>query len=355
MNSRKRRRTKFGILIIACFVIGVIVIGCTSTKSTSIIFVDKLGAKDVFRINDSVCTLSEANIYLTNLQDQYESVYGCDMWKTKCGDLTIEDYVKKTVIAQLAQIKSMALFSKQYNIELTQEEINTLNQAANEYFSSLSDEQAKAMGITLKDVVNAYTDYLLASKVYSSLTTETNTEVSDDEARIVTLQQIVINKYSLDQSGNKVPLTENEKTEAYKKASTILEKARNGEDFANLAENYSDNDICELSLGRGKLENSVEKIVFNMENDELSDIIETEDSYYIMKCINSYDIEATDSNKEVIIEQRKAKAFDEVYEVFVNGLASEFNDELWNAVTLGDDGDVKTVNFFDVYNQYFEE
>lgn len=353
MNSRKRRRTKFGFIIIACLLIGVIVIGCTS-RSTSIIFVDKLGAKDVFRINDSVCTLSEANIYLTNLQDQYESVYGCDMWETKCGDLTIEDYVKKTVIAQLAQIKSMALFSKQYNIELTQEETSTLNQAAKDYFNSLNDAQVKAMGITLEDVVSAYSDYLLASKVYSSLTTETNTEVSDDEARIITVQQIVINKYSLDQSGNKVPSTEEEKAEAYSKASTILEKAKNGEDFANLAENYSDNDTCELSLGRGKLENSVEKIVFNMENDELSDIIETEDSYYIMKCINSYDIEATDANKEVIIEQRKAKAFDEVYEVFVNGLVSEFNDELWNAVTLGDDGDVKTVNFFDVYNQYFE-
>jgi len=276
------------------------------------------------------------------------------MWETKCGDLTIEDYVKKTVIAQLAQIKSMALFSKQYNIELTQEETSTLNQAAKDYFNSLNDAQVKAMGITLEDVVSAYSDYLLASKVYSSLTTETNTEVSDDEARIITVQQIVINKYSLDQSGNKVPATEEEKAEAYSKASTILEKAKNGEDFANLAENYSDNDTCELSLGRGKLENSVEKIVFNMENDELSDIIETEDSYYIMKCINSYDIEATDANKEVIIEQRKAKAFDEVYEVFVNGLVSEFNDELWNAVTLGDDGDVKTVNFFDVYNQYFE-
>ncbi len=276
------------------------------------------------------------------------------MWETKCGDLTIEDYVKKTVIAQLAQIKSMALFSKQYNIELTQEETSTLNQAAKDYFNSLNDAQVKAMGITLEDVVSAYSDYLLASKVYSSLTTETNTEVSDDEARIITVQQIVINKYSLDQSGNKVPSTEEEKAEAYSKASTILEKAKNGEDFANLAENYSDNDTCELSLGRGKLENSVEKIVFNMENDELSDIIETEDSYYIMKCINSYDIEATDANKEVIIEQRKAKAFDEVYEVFVNGLVSEFNDELWNAVTLGDDGDVKTVNFFDVYNQYFE-
>lgn len=352
-NRMRMRKIIIAFIILACLISGGIGIGCTS-NGTSVIFVDKLGANDVFRINDNVCTLSEAKIYLTNLQDQYESVYGCDMWETKCGDMTIEDYVKKTVIAQLAQIKSMALFAKEYNIELTEEEKNTMNQAAKEYFGGLSAAEIDCMGITQSDVASAYSDYLLASKVYSSLTTETNTEVSDDEARVITMQQIIINKYSLDQSGNKVPSTEEEKQEEYNKAATILEKAQNGEDFANLAENYSDNEVYELSVGRGKMEEFVEKVVFNMENDELSDIIETEDSYYIIKCINSYDIEATDANKEVIIEQRKAKAFDDVYEVFVNGLVSEFNDELWNSVALGDDDDVKTVNFFDIYNQYFE-
>lgn len=354
MNSRKKRkRIKVVVLVFVCLLIGAIGIGCAS-KTTSVLFVDKLGSNDVFRINDSVCKMAEANIYLTNLQDQYESVYGRNMWQTKCGELTIEDYVKKTVIAQLAQIKSMALFAKKYEVALTQEEKNTLTQAAKDYYGSLNAKEIEKMGITLDDVYNAYSDYLLASKVYSSLTTETNTEVSDDEARIITIQQIVVHKYSLDQAGNKVAFTEDEKKEAYSKVDTILQKAKNGEDFAKLAENYSDNDTCELAEGRGKLENSVEKVVFNMENGELSDIIETEDSYYIIKCINSYDIEATDANKAVIIEQRKAKAFDNVYEVFVNGLVSEFNDKLWNSVTLGDDDDVKTVNFFDIYNQYFE-
>ncbi|WP_099466492.1 peptidylprolyl isomerase [Konateibacter massiliensis] len=354
MRKRKMRRVRVVLIILACLFVGGIGIGCAQSV-TSVILVNRLGDDDVFRINDSVCTLAEAKIYLTNLQDQYEDIYGSDMWQTKCGDMTIEDYLKKTVIAQMAQIKSMALFSKEYSIELTDEEKNTVNQAAEEYYGSLSEAEIEYMGVTKQDISNAYTDYLLASKVYSSLTTETNTEVSDDEARIITVQQIVINKYTLDASGNKVAFSDAEKQEAYNKAAGVLEKAQNGEDFTNLAENYSDNETTELSLSRGKLEETVEKVVFDLENDEISDIIETEDSYYIFRCINSYDIEATDANKEVIIEQRKAKAFDEVYEVFVEGLVSEFNEECWNSVALGDNGtEVNTVNFFDTYNQHFE-
>jgi foldase protein PrsA len=353
IQKRKIQRIRIAVFLFLCVLIGGIGIGCAK-KTASVIFVDKLGENDVFRISNSVCTVAEAKIYLTNLKNQYESVYDSSMWKTKCGKTTIEDYAKKTVLSKLAQIKSMALFAQQYNITLTDEEKNTITMAAKEYYESLNEDEIADMGIKQEDVVNVYSDYLLASKVYSSLTTETNTEVSDDEARVITVQQIVINKYSLDQAGSKITFTDEEKQETYNKAQNVLEKANNGEDFATLAENYSDYEVCELQVGRGNLEAAVEKVVFDMENDAISDIIETEDGYYIIKCINSYDIDATDANKEVIIEQRKTKAFDEAYEVFVDGLVSEFNDELWNTVTFDNNENVKTANFFDIYNQYFE-
>lgn len=352
MQKIRMQKIKLLLVVLICIIVGGIGIGCAK-KTASTIFVEELNNNEVFKINDSICTLAEAKIFLTNLQCQYESVYDSNMWKEQCGDITIEEYVKKTVISELAQIKSMALFAKEYDIELTDDEKNTVNKAAKEYYDSLNEQEVSCMGITLEDVSGAYSDYLLASKVYSSLTTETDTEVSDDEARVITIQQIIINKFYLDESGNKVVATDEEKQEAYNKAQTVLEKAQNNEDFSTLAENYSDNEVCELSIGRGKMAETVENVIFNMENDGLSGIIETEDGYYIIKCINSYDMEATDANKEVIIEQRKTKAFDEAYEVFVNGLVSEFNNELWETVTFENNENVKTVNFFDIYNQYF--
>lgn len=349
----KVRRIKIALVVLACFIVGGIGIGCAK-KTASVIFVQQLSESEVFRINGSVCTLPVAKIYLTNLQNQYESVYDSNMWNEECGNITIEEYVKKTVISELAQIKSMSLFAKENKIELTEDEKNLINKAAKEYYVGLNSQEISMMGITQTDVADAYSEYLLASKVYSSLTTETDTEVSDDEARVVTIQQIVMNKFHMDEAGNKIVATDAEKQEAYSKAQTVYEKAQNNEDFTTLAENYSDNESSDLSLGRGKIEQEVENVVFNMENDELSGIIETEDGYYIIKCINSYDMEATDANKEVIIEQRKTKAFDEAYEVFVSGLVSEFNNELWANVTFKYDENVKTANFFDIYNQNFE-
>jgi foldase protein PrsA len=348
----KIKRLRILLLALICIVVGVVVIGCAK-KTATVIFDEKLGADEVFKINDSVCSLGEAKIFLTNLQNQYESVYDCNMWQEKCGNITVEEYVKKTVLTELAQIKSMALFAKENKIELTEDEKNTVNKAAKEYYDSLTQSEITCMGVTQDDVVNAYSEYLLASKVYSSLTTETDTEVSDDEARVITVQQIIINKYKTDDAGNKTAMTEEEKQEAYSKAQTVLEKAQNNEDFATLAENYSDVDVCESTLGRGQMPESVENIIFNMENNNISGIIETEDSYYIIKCINSYDMEATDANKKVIIEQRKTKAFDEAYEVFVSGLVSELNEEVWDSIVFKSNDDVKTVSFFDIYNQYF--
>ncbi len=352
LQKIKIQKLKLLLVVVICMIVGGIGIGCTK-QTASTIFVKELTQDEVFKINDSICTLAEARIFLTNIQCQYESVYDSNMWEEKCGDITIEEYVKKTVVSELAQIKSMALFAKEYKIELTEDEKNTINKAAKEYFDSLNEQEISCMGITQEDVASAYSDYLLASKVYSSLTTETDTEVSDDEARVITIQQIVINKYHLDEAGNKVIATDEEKQEAYNKAQTVLEKAQSNEDFVTLAENYSNNEVCELSTGRGQMAENVENVIFNMENDNLSGIIETDDGYYIIKCINSYDMEATDANKKVIIEQRKTKAFDDAYEVFVNGLVSEFNDELWETVTFENNENVKTVNFFDIYNKYF--
>ena len=40
------------------------------------------------------------------------------------------------------------------------------------------------------DVEDLYTAHVLSKKVYTEITKDVNTEVSDDEARIITIQQI---------------------------------------------------------------------------------------------------------------------------------------------------------------------
>ena len=66
-------------------------------------------------------------------------------------------------------------------------------QAAQEYYSSLNDTEIEAMGATEEIVENLYREYAMADKVYQLIIQDINPEISDDEARKITVQQIFCN------------------------------------------------------------------------------------------------------------------------------------------------------------------
>ena len=66
---------------------------------SKIVFTKGLGKDEVFRIGDSVCTVPEMMVYLINTRNQYENVYGSQVWKITVDGITLEENVKETVLA----------------------------------------------------------------------------------------------------------------------------------------------------------------------------------------------------------------------------------------------------------------
>jgi N-acetylmuramoyl-L-alanine amidase len=58
-------------------------------------------------------------IYLTTIQNQYANVYGTEIWNTSLNGVTLEDNVKETVLARIAQIKTMYLLAKEKEVALS--------------------------------------------------------------------------------------------------------------------------------------------------------------------------------------------------------------------------------------------
>ena len=77
-------------------------------------------------------------------------------------------------------------------------------------------------------------------------------------------------------------------------------------------------------------------------------------SYYILKCISTFDEAQTKANKGKIVKQRQSEAFDTEYTAFEQTLVRQLNEELWNSVTMIHQDDVKTSSFFEVYQMYFQ-
>lgn len=327
MRNRRRLAAAGLAVIMSAGLLG----GCGNTK---FVLTTGLASDEVFRIGDVSCMLPEALVYLTNQKNQYENIYGIEMWEHDFGDMTLEDYLKSQVVSQLAQVKSMVLLAEEREIVLGEEETKKAAEAASEYFSSLSKEEVQILKVDQDMIQKMYEDYCLAYKAYEQITEDVTVEISDDEARIIQVQQIFVPEENL--------------------AKELKAKLDNGEDFESLAANYSRASQTTVSIARGDREEIYEEIAFNLDNKEISDVFALDDGYYILKCINTYMEEESEANKVRVAQQQKTERFQGIYSDLMKDTLSEFQQKLWDGVRFEDYEGVTTSSFFEIYQKYFE-
>ncbi|MDD2971819.1 MAG: peptidylprolyl isomerase [Lachnospiraceae bacterium] len=327
----------------------------TTQTAKKIVLTTGFSSDEVFRINRTPCRLPEFMVYLTNTQNQYESVFGKEIWEKDLQGTNLENSIKENVLARIAQIKAMNLLAEEHAITLDGEDLDKVNKAAEEYYKSLNEVERQKMNVDHDTILEMYKEYALANKVYNDIIKDINPEISDDEARTITVQQILFKTYKLNGKGEKEQVSDSEKKRIYEKAQQVCQKAKKGEDFSALIEAYSDDKVGTYSFGKGEMEKDFETVTFNLGTDEVSDVIQSDNGYYIVKCLSTFDRDETDANKVKIVEQRKKEVFNEEYDNFLTTLTRHLNDKLWENIAFIHDEKVTTKNFFDTYTKYFEE
>ena len=327
MRGRKRYRAA-GLILAACFLLA----GCGNTK---IVFTTGLASDELFRIGEVSCRLPEGLVYLMNQKGTYENVYGIEMWDHVMGEETMEEYLKSQVLSELAQVKSMVLLADEEEILLSEDETAQAEEAAAEYFASLSQEEAAALKVDQEALAGMYKDYCLAFKTYRQITEDVSIEISDDEARLIQLQQMFVPEEGL--------------------AGELKRRLEEGEDFGSLAANYSQLSQTTLSIARGDKGGTYEEVAFDLNNDEVSDVFAEDGGYYILKCLNTYMEEESEANKLQVAQKQKTERFQSIYTDLMKDTLSEFQEKLWDKVRFSDYEEVKTSSFFEIYKKYFEE
>ena len=340
-------------------VIGVLLavglIGCGKDEDTKVVLTTGFDKNEVFRIEEESCKVPEMMVYLTNIQNRYEKVYGGQIWDTQINGITLEENVKEMALAKMAQIKAMTLLAKKHNVVLNESELQTVKDAAAAYYGSLNKTEIDKMGITEDTIIDLYEEYALSVKLYRYLIKDINPEISDDEARTITVEHVLIKTYTLDENGNRVEDTEYAQSEEYKKAQEVEKLAKSGEDFDELVEKYSEDDTAVYSFGKGEMEPQFEDAAFNLGTDEISNVVKTQYGYHIIKCISTFNREVTDANKVKIVEERREEVFGDEYDSFVHSLTRDLNKDLWSRITFIHDNQVVTSDFFDVFDSFFAE
>lgn len=292
---------------------------------------------EVFLIDGKVCALPVMKLLLMNNMNLHSASYGIDLLQNE--DLKVqkkfEQYVKKITMDEITRVYSMVALANAQGVELTDEQKELMQWAGEDCFRSLTDEEVSYLGITQEQMQDIYEKYALADKLYQVLVQDVNEEVSDDEARIMEIRQI----YTTDEE------------QAHKAAAELETET----EFSTVAANYNQADEIMLTLQRGMLPKEAEAVAFSMENGEISDLIRTDQGYYIFCCDNKFDEEQTQIHKQDIIEQRKQEAFHSGYDPFVQTISSKLNESVWTSLSIREMEQFSYADFYVIYEKYLDE
>lgn len=355
MNRFPNRPYKMARLVTALILAVMLLSSCGKVnKDTKVVLTTGFAKDELFKIDEINCTIPEMMVYLTNMQNQYEDVYGEQIWETKINGVSLESNVKDNALSKISQVKTIVLLAASRGIELDEKELDKVENATDIYWQSLSESEISGMGIDRDLIYKMYSEYALAEKVYQDMIKDVNPEISDDEARTITVMQIFIKTYAVDDDGENVRYNESQRANARATADEIAARAVEGEDFEKLAIEYGYSENLTISFGEGEVDPAIEAAGFGMGLDEVSGVIEAQNGYAILKCISTFNREETEENKKKIVEKRKREAFSAEYEEFVLTLTKALNENAWNEISFIHGEDIVTSDFFEVLEGVFD-
>ena len=353
MNKIFRAEKIACVLALACVLL---VCGCSNPFSDikKIEIVSDLGKDELFRINGESCGITEAKIFLVTQKNIYEESYGSEIWYSKLGGSVFSNYVKSDIKTFLTRFKVLKLMAEEYGAELSAEDVKYSRMAAQELYGRMTDSEKNYVGCTEENVIELFKEFRLIDIYLKEFTEDINMDISEDDARVITIQNILIKTARADDKGNAVELDSAEKEACYEKALHVYELLVNGSDFGTLAGQYSDSEQIEINIERGMLGGRFDEIAFSLEEGQVGEVVETEYGYHIIKCIDSYNEELTVIHKEEMQSEYKSEYYEEAYNKFIENVNARFNDELWSGIALNVNLELSGMDFFTVYYNYFE-
>lgn len=311
------------------------------------------GNKVLFSYDGTDVTLKKAWIYGKMTAAQYESYYtsyfGENFWTMDMGTddegnaTTFEDYVKEQVVTQIKQVIVLNNKAEEVECSLTDED----KEQCEEYAKAFAeDESGKAIlaecGATEEDMQEIYEENALASKVQEYMIKDTDTNVSDDEARKTTISRVVFATTKTDDDGNTVDMTDDEKAQVLATAQAAQEELKAGKSIADIAEAQEYTNIDEtFAAGESEEGEAFEKMLAGMKDGDITQEVQECDNGYVIAQLTAYtDADATAENKETIIAERQQEKFKEVYDEWTKDLEAEWSykedvdQELWAELVL---------------------
>lgn len=293
--------------------------GCGKSQTSS------TTADAAITMDEGSVSMDEAKLYAYVMKSQYEAYYGSEIWDMEIEEgTTFGDSMKEMITKELVQMVLLSSKADDYGVSLSDEDKSSVDEYISNFKTNVGEDVMAAEGITEDAIRSVVEKSTLAGYVYQKMMEEEAVELTDEEtedARCIKVQHVLISTTETtkkDSEGNNVDMTDEEK-EAYlaeqkAKAEEVLEKAKNGEDFKALSDEYTaENAGFEFSFDKNGYDpvnqsSMVEPFytaAWELEEGQISDLVESQYGYHIIKCISLNDEEATAASVEEAKESKK--------------------------------------------------
>ncbi|MBR6642158.1 MAG: SurA N-terminal domain-containing protein [Lachnospiraceae bacterium] len=289
----------------------------------------------MLRIGENQVDYREGMVYLNAVQKDYEQYYGSDIWKYAIDSEgnTMGDIIKEQMLEQMIYIKVVCRKADELGIVLSEEELQQVDRQTEEYMAELQNSSLLLHGVNEDIVRRIYSDNLLARKTFEAITLNVDTDIPDEEAAQHKFYTIAIRNFKINSSGNRVSYEGTEQEELRARVESLRKQGVETEDFYKLAAaNTEDSTMLEITAGKGDFPKEYEDTVLALTENQVSEVIETTDYYYIFYCVTDFDVDATHAKKEEIIADRQEKEFQTRYKEWRGTTHIEVNEEIWDAL-----------------------
>lgn len=286
-------------------------------------------------VGDSTISAGVANFYAryqqASIETSYGQMLGDNMWAQEIAKgTTYEKSVKDGVMDALQQFYILEDHMGDYEISLTEEETAAIQKSAAKF---AEDNELKAKDLvsgdkeTVAEVLRLMT---IQHKMSNAMIADVDTNVSDEEAAQKSMQYVKFPFTKTGEDGKTQDLTDEEKEALKQTAADFLAGAKTADDFEAYAKEAG-YEATAATFDKEATTPATEVVLAAdaLGEGEFTDVIETMSGLYVAKLTSVFDREATDKQKESIVNTRKRDRFTEIYEGWKKDTKIKVNEDVW--------------------------
>lgn len=281
------------IFIIA--LLSISLVACGSGKS----------GENVAKVNGKFITAQDFEKNLALTKKGYEGLYGEEIWTKDAGDgKTFNELIKEQVLETMISVEVLYQEAQKEGVKVDESEVDKALKEFKDSVAASADMKTFLEKSKIDDefIKNQLRKELTVSGLEESFKAElklTDADLKDyfeknkENYRNQQVRASHILIKTVDDSMN--PLSEDKIKEQEKLANEVLQKAKAGDDFAELAKAYSQDEGSAKNggdlnfFGKGVMVPEFEEAAFKLEKGQISELVKSQFGYHIIKVTDKID------------------------------------------------------------------